>query len=71
MFCIKEGSQTNNSTMHTSRKVLRSYHGKVIQFLLCLLEGLYIAGCQHWVIHHISGDDVLALELGHQQLLGT
>jgi hypothetical protein len=70
-FCIKEGSQTNNSTMYASRKVLRSYHGKVIQFLVCLLEGLYVAGRQHWVIHQIGCDDVLAPELGHQQLLGT
>jgi hypothetical protein len=57
--------------MYTNRKVLRSYHGKVIQFLVCLLEGLYVAGRQHRIIHQIGGDDVLAPELGHQQLLGT
>jgi hypothetical protein len=57
--------------MHTSGKVLKSYHGKFIQFLVCPLEGLYVTGRQHWVIHQISGDDVLAPELGHQQLLGT
>jgi hypothetical protein len=57
--------------MYTSRKVLRSYHGKIIQFLVGLLEGLYVAGRQHWIIHQISGDDILVPGPGLQQFTRT
>jgi hypothetical protein len=36
-----------------------SYHGKIIQLLVGLLEGLYVVGRQHWIIRQIGGDDIL------------
>jgi hypothetical protein len=60
-FCI-EGE------IKTSRRVITSYHGKIVQFLVGLLEGSYIIGRQHWIIHQICGDDVLVPGPDHQQL---
>jgi hypothetical protein len=70
-FCIKEEIKTSNSTIYTSRKVLRSYHGKIIQFFVGPLEGLYVAGRQHWIIHQIGDDDIPVPGPGLQQFTRT
>jgi hypothetical protein len=48
-----------------------SYHGKIVQLFVGLLEGLYVAVRQHWIIHQIGGDDVLVPRPGHQQITRT
>jgi hypothetical protein len=40
--------------MFTSRKILRSYHGKVTR----LLEALYVAVRQQRIIHQVGGNDI-------------
>jgi hypothetical protein len=67
-FCIEGEIKTSHSTTHTSRRVVTSYHGKIVQLLVGLLEGFYVIGRQHWIIHQICGDDVLVPGPGHQQL---
>jgi hypothetical protein len=48
----KKGNPDKQLDIVTSRKVFRSYHGKV----MCLLEVLYIAICQQQVTHQVGGD---------------
>jgi hypothetical protein len=71
MFYIKREDKSSNSTTYTSRRVITSYHGKIIQLLVGLLEGPYVAVRPHWIIHQIGGDDVLVPEPGHQQITRT
>jgi hypothetical protein len=70
-FCIKGEIKTNNLTTYTSRRAIMSYHGKIVQLLVGLLEGLYVAGCQHWIIHQIGGDVILVPGPSHQQVAKT
>jgi hypothetical protein len=70
-FCIKEEIKTCNSTTYTSRGAIISYHGKIVQLLVGLLEGSYVDVRQYRIIHQISGDDVLVPEPGHQQVTRT
>jgi hypothetical protein len=71
MFYIKREDKSSNSTTYTSRRVITSYHGKIIQLLVGLLEGPYVVVRQYWIIHQIGGDDVLVPEPSHQQITRT
>jgi hypothetical protein len=57
--------------MYTSGKVITSYHGKIVQLLVGLLEGFYVIIRQHWIIHQICGVNVLVPGPGHQQISRT
>jgi hypothetical protein len=48
-----------------------TYHGKIVQLLVGLLEDLYVAGRQHWIIQQLSGDDILVPGPGHEQVART
>jgi hypothetical protein len=50
----KEGSSDKQLDIVTSRKVFRSYHGKVMR----LLEILYIVVCQQRVTCQVGGDGI-------------
>jgi hypothetical protein len=50
----KKGNPDKQLDIVTSRKVFRSYHGK----LMCLLEVLYIAICQQQVTRQVRGDGI-------------
>jgi hypothetical protein len=66
-FCIRREIQISNSIVFTSKKLLRSYHDKVIR----LLEVLYVVVCQQRIIHQVDGDDILIPGPGHQQFTGS
>jgi hypothetical protein len=67
-FCIRREIKTSNSTTYTARRVIMSYQGKIVQLFGGLLEGFYVVVPQHWIMHHICGDDVLVSASGHQQI---
>jgi hypothetical protein len=70
-FYIKGEIKISNSITYTSRRVITSYHGKIVQLLVGLLEGFYVLVRQPWIIHQIGGDDVLVPRPGHQQISKT
>jgi hypothetical protein len=71
MFCIEEEIKTSHSTAHTSKRVVTSYHGIIVQLLVSLLEGFDVISRQHWVILQICGNEVLVPRPGHQQIFRT
>jgi hypothetical protein len=66
-FCIRREIQMSNSTVFTSRKVLRSYHGKVTR----LLEVLYVVIRQQRIIHQVGGNEIPIPGPGQEQLNGS
>jgi hypothetical protein len=66
--CIRGKIKTRNSTTYTGRRVIMSYHGKIVQLFGDLLEVSYVVVRQNRVIHQICGDDVLVSMSGHQQI---
>jgi hypothetical protein len=70
-FCIREEIKASNSPTHTGRRAIMSYHGKIVQLLVGLLEYFYVVVRQHWIIHQICGDDVLVSGFGHQRVSKT
>jgi hypothetical protein len=71
ILCNVQRLSQNSLSIRTSRTILGSYHGKIVQFLEGSLEGLYVLGRQHGVIHQVGVDDIFVPGPGLQYFTRT
>jgi hypothetical protein len=65
---IRGKINTSNLTTYMGRRVIMSYHGKIVQLFGDLLEVSYVVVRQNRVFYQIRGNDILVSASSHQQI---